>query len=112
MRITSVSPRTTAPNQTLLIVGAMVMQLMVQGAWGVVPAHLAELSPSSVRALLPGFAYQSAGVIAGLVVFIEAWYAQITSYATAMALTAISVFALAFIMTLVGHEKHGADLRH
>ena len=101
-----------APNQTLLIVGAMVMQLMVQGAWGVVPAHLSELSPNSVRALLPGFAYQSAGVIAGLVVFIEAWYAQITSYATAMALTAISVFALAFLMTLVGHEKHGADLRH
>ena len=60
----------------------------------------------------PGFWRAAVAQIAGLVVFIEAWYAQITSYATAMALTAISVFALAFIMTLVGHEKHGADLRH
>ncbi|MGH7436397.1 MAG: MFS transporter, partial [Polyangiaceae bacterium] len=38
--------------------GAFVMQFMVQGAWGVVPAHLNELSPPSVRAILPGFAYQ------------------------------------------------------
>lgn len=39
--------------------GAFLMQFMVQGAWGVVPAHLAELSPDSMRAFLPGFAYQS-----------------------------------------------------
>ena len=77
-----------APNYMLLIVGAFLMQFMVQGAWGVIPAHLAELSPDSVRALLPGFAYQSAGVIASSVVYIEAIYAQKTSYATAMALTA------------------------
>jgi SHS family lactate transporter-like MFS transporter len=50
-----------APNQGLLIAGAFFMQFMVQGAWGVIPAHLAELSPNSVRAFLPGFAYQSAG---------------------------------------------------
>jgi SHS family lactate transporter-like MFS transporter len=96
-----------APNQFLLIVGAFLMQFMVQGAWGVIPAHLAELSPDSVRALLPGFAYQSAGVIASSVVYIEAIYAQKTSYATAMALTAISVFVLASIMASVGRERHG-----
>ena len=45
-----------APNKILLVVGAFLMQFMVQGAWGVIPAHLAELSPDSVRALLPGFA--------------------------------------------------------
>jgi len=82
---------------------------MVQGAWGVIPAHLAELSPNSVRALLPGFAYQTAGIIASSVVFIEAVYAQKTSYATAMALTAVSVFVLAAIMALVGKERHGAE---
>ena len=98
-----------APNQALLIAGAFLMQFMVQGAWGVIPAHLAELSPNSVRALLPGFAYQSAGVIASSVVFIEAVYAQRTSYATAMALTAISVFVLASIMAWVGREHHGAE---
>jgi MFS transporter, SHS family, lactate transporter len=98
-----------APNETLLIVGAFLMQFMVQGAWGVIPAHLAELSPNSVRALLPGFAYQTAGIIASSVVFIEAVYAQKTSYATAMALTAVSVFVLAAFMALVGKERHGAE---
>jgi MFS transporter, SHS family, lactate transporter len=96
-----------APSQILLIAGAFLMQFMVQGGWGVIPAHLAELSPDSVRALLPGFAYQSAGVIASSVVFIEAVYAQRTSYATAMALTAVSVFLLASIMAWVGHERRG-----
>ena len=96
-----------APSQILLIAGAFLMQFMVQGAWGVIPAHLAELSPDSVRALLPGFAYQSAGVIASSVVFIEAVYAQRSSYATAMALTAVSVFLLASIMAWVGHERRG-----
>jgi SHS family lactate transporter-like MFS transporter len=96
-----------APNQVLLVIGAFLMQFMVQGAWGVIPAHLAELSPDSVRALLPGFAYQSAGVIASSVVYIEAIYAQQTSYATAMALTAISVFVLASFMAYIGRERHG-----
>jgi len=99
-----------APVQALLVAGAFLMQFMVQGAWGVIPAHLAELSPSSVRALLPGFAYQSAGIVASSVVFIEALYAQRTSYATAMALTAASVFVLASVMAFVGRERRGADL--
>jgi SHS family lactate transporter-like MFS transporter len=96
-----------APNQSLLILGAFLMQFMVQGAWGVIPAHLSELSPGSVRALLPGFAYQSAGIIASSVVWLEAVYAQRTSYATAMALTAISVFVLASFMAWLGKERHG-----
>jgi len=60
-----------------------------------------------VRALLPGFAYQCAGLIASSVVYIEAVYAQKTSYATAMALTAISVFTLASIMVSLGRERRG-----
>jgi SHS family lactate transporter-like MFS transporter len=96
-----------APSQALLVTGAFLMQFMVQGAWGVIPAHLAELSPDSVRGLLPGFAYQTAGIIASSVVYIEAVYAQKTSYATAMALTAISVFLLASIMAAVGRERRG-----
>lgn len=99
-----------APNQIVLIAGAFLMQFMVQAAWGVIPAHLAELSPDSVRALLPGFAYQSAGVIASSVVYIEAVYAQKTSYATAMALTAISVFVLASVMAALGRERRGQVL--
>jgi SHS family lactate transporter-like MFS transporter len=41
-----------------LAIGGFLMQFAVQGAWGVVPAHLNELSPGPVRAILPGFAYQ------------------------------------------------------
>lgn len=96
-----------APKIWLLVLGAFLMQFMVQGAWGVIPAHLAELSPDSVRALLPGLAYQSGGIIASSVVYIEALYAQRTSYATAMALTAISVFVVASVMAFVGRERHG-----
>ncbi len=47
-----------APSAPLLMLGAFLMQFMVQGAWGVIPAHLAELSPDSVRGFLPGFGYQ------------------------------------------------------
>jgi len=96
-----------APNQVILIGGAFLMQFMVQGAWGVIPAHLVELSPNPVRAVLPGFAYQSAGVLASSVVYIEAIYAQRSSYATAMALTAISVFLMASILAYLGQERRG-----
>jgi MFS transporter, SHS family, lactate transporter len=99
-----------APNQELLIASAFLMQFMVQGAWGVIPAHLAELSPNSVRAFLPGFAYQSAGTLASSVVYVEAVFAQKTTYATAMALTAFTVFILAGIMAAVGRERRGHTL--
>jgi MFS transporter, SHS family, lactate transporter len=99
-----------APRLSLLVAGAFLMQFMVQGAWGVIPAHLAELAPSSLRAFLPGFAYQSASVIASSVVYLEAVYAQQTSYATAMALTAVTVFILAAVMAALGKERRGETL--
>jgi SHS family lactate transporter-like MFS transporter len=49
---------------TILAIGAFLMQVGVQGAWGVVPAHLNELSPDAVRSLFPGFVYQL-GVLFG-----------------------------------------------
>ena len=42
----------------MLALGGFLMQFMVQGAWGVIPAHLNELSPPAVRGTFPGFAYQ------------------------------------------------------
>jgi SHS family lactate transporter-like MFS transporter len=99
-----------APNQGLLIASAFLMQFVVQGAWGVIPAHLSELSPNSVRAFLPGFAYQSAGTLASSVVYVEAVFAQKTSYATAMALTALTVFILAGVMAALGRERRGHTL--
>ena len=55
------------------------MQFMVQGAWGVIPAHITELSPDSVRGFLPGFAYQCGVLFAGSVAYVEAVFAQRTS---------------------------------
>ena len=56
-----------SPTLGLLVAGAFLMQFMVQGAWGVIPAHITELSPDSVRGFLPGFAYQCGVLIAGSV---------------------------------------------
>jgi SHS family lactate transporter-like MFS transporter len=98
-----------APSIPLLIAGAFVMQFMVQGAWGVIPAHINELPPSSVRGFLPGFGYQCGAMIAGSVVYIEAVFAERTSYATAMALTAVTVFTLGAVAAWAGKERHGVE---
>src|SRR5258707_14770461 len=45
-------------DATTLAIGAFLMQFLVQGAWGVIPAHLNELSPPEVRGTFPGFSYQ------------------------------------------------------
>ena len=97
-----------SPTLALLFAGAFFMQFMVQGAWGVIPAHLSELSPDSVRGFLPGFAYQCGVLLSSSVVWIEAVFAQRTSYATAMAFTAVTVFIGACIVTALGPEKRGA----
>jgi len=96
-----------APSLTLLVVGAFVLQFMVQGAWGIIPAHLSELSPDSVRGFLPGFAYQCGVLLAGTVAYIEAILAEHTSYANAMALTAFTVFTLAAVVVALGRERKG-----
>jgi SHS family lactate transporter-like MFS transporter len=98
-----------APSTTLLVVGAFMLQFLVQGAWGVVPAHINELSPDSVRGFLPGFAYQCGVLIAGTVAYIEAVFAARFSYAGAMALTAVTVFTLAAIVVSLGRERHGVQ---
>lgn len=96
-----------APSLILLVVGAFLIQFMVQGAWGIIPAHLSELSPDSVRGFLPGFAYQCGVLLASSVGYVEAVLAQRTSYANAMALTAFVVFTLAATVVALGDEKKG-----
>jgi SHS family lactate transporter-like MFS transporter len=96
-----------SPSLAGLIAGAFAMQFMVQGAWGVIPAHISELSPDDVRGFLPGFAYQCGVLIASSVVYVEALFAARTSYAHSMALTAATVFSFAAIIAWLGREKHG-----
>ena len=98
-----------APNLGLLTLGAFLMQFMVQGAWGVIPAHLAELTPNAVRGFLPGFAYQCGVLIAGTIAYIEAVYSAKTTLQNAMALTALTVFILAAIAAAIGRENRGVS---
>ncbi len=98
-----------APRLALLITGAFLLQFFVQGAWGVVPAHLSELSPNEVRGFLPGFAYQCGVLLAGSVATIEAAFAEHMTYATAMAVTAASVFAVTSVIAALGPEHKGVE---
>lgn len=97
-----------APTASLLVAGAFLMQFLIQGAWGVVPAHLAELAPDALRGFLPGFGNACGVVLASTVVYLEAIFARHSSYATAMAATAAVVLAVAIVMTAAGNEKKAA----
>jgi len=96
-----------APTVGLLMTGGFMMQFMVQGAWGVIPVHINELAPDSVRGFLPGFAYQCGVAVAGTVAYIEAVFADHMPYSRAMAFTAFTVFSLGAIAAWLGKEKHG-----
>lgn len=96
----------------MLAVGGFLMQFMVQGAWGIVPAHLNELSPPSVRAILPGFAYQLGNLAMALLAPFQAGVAQARGgdYAFIMSWT-IGVIAIVLIaITALGHEARSAEL--
>ncbi len=94
----------------LLVTGAFLIQFFVQGAWGVIPAHLSELSPGNLRGLLPGFSYQCGVLLAGSVNTLEAVLAKHMPFSTAMAATAASVFVLTAVIAGVGRERKGVDL--
>ncbi|HTD22943.1 MAG TPA: MFS transporter [Terriglobales bacterium] len=99
-----------APSVGLLFGGAFLLQFCVQGAWGVVPAYVAELSPASVRAFLPGFANQCGVVLASGIVYVEATFAHRLSYARAMAICAVVVFFIAILVTALGKENPAPQL--
>jgi SHS family lactate transporter-like MFS transporter len=92
-------------------VGAVLMQFMVQGAWGVVPAYLTELSPAPVRATAPGLAYQLGGLVTswngkGQALAAERW----GNYPAVLAVTVIVVaLALAGLASL-GREAKGQEM--
>ncbi len=96
-----------AGGSVLIALGAFGMQFMVQGAWGIIPAHINELSPGPLRGFFPGFAYQLGVLIASAIPFVEAVLAEKLGYATAMEIMAGSVLVLGAIVILAGPEAKG-----
>lgn len=97
-------------GMAIIAAGAFGMQFMVQGAWGVIPAHINELSPGPLRGFFPGFAYQLGVLIASSIAYVEAVLAESVSYATSMAILAGSVLLLGAIVVLAGPEAKGVEM--
>jgi SHS family lactate transporter-like MFS transporter len=98
-----------AATAVWLAVGAFLMQITVQGAWGVIPVHLNELSPDDARGTFPGFVYQLGNLIASVNATLQAGIAVHYGgdYAIALAAVAGVVAVVIVILTAVGTEAKG-----
>lgn len=100
-------------SAAVFALGGFLMQFMVQGAWGVIPAHLNELSPPSVRGTFPGFAYQLGNLLSSRNAVIQAKVVETRyggRYAPVLAWTVLTIASLVAIVTLSGREQRGVDL--
>lgn len=95
----------------LLAIGGFFLQIGVQGAWGVIPAHLNELSPGEMRGTFPGLAYQLGNLFSASVTVIQAWLAESHggNYPLAFALTTGLTVVAVILLTAVGREKREID---
>jgi len=105
-----------APTTALLIMGGFLIQFMVQGAWGVVPVHLNELSPPEFRGTFPGLAYQLGNFAAAYAAQQQAWLAEHfrlangePNYALTMALVEAVVFLVIIFLAAIGREERGKE---
>ena len=100
---------------TSIAIGAFLLQFMVQGAWGVVPVHLNELSPTDVRGTFPGFAYQFGNLLASFIVTLEAIVAQnlgtvkTPNYGLALAIFSACTFVAVILFAAIGREAKGIE---
>ncbi|HZS19911.1 MAG TPA: MFS transporter [Pseudonocardiaceae bacterium] len=90
-----------------LALGAFLMQVMVQGAWGVIPAHLTEMSPDAIRGFYPGVTYQLGNLLASLNLPIQEAVAEHHGYSFALASTVIPVLVAVIVLTAIGKEARG-----
>ena len=96
----------------MLAIGAFLMQISVQGAWGVIPVHLNEISPDEVRATFPGLVYQLGNLIASVNATMQASVAVANgnNYAFALAIVAGVAAVVIAIFILFGPERRGIDM--
>jgi SHS family lactate transporter-like MFS transporter len=93
----------------MLAIGAFLMQFMVQGAWGVIPVHLNELSPDTARATFPGVVYQLGNLLASVNATLQAGIATYFAGNYGIALAAVAGVTAVVIcgLTAVGSEARG-----
>jgi len=91
----------------LLCLGSFLMQIMVQGAWGVIPAHLTELSPDEIRGFYPGVTYQLGNCLAAFNLPIQESLAGSHGYPFALAVTVVPVLIAVAVLTALGKENRG-----
>ena len=91
----------------MLCLGSFLMQLCVQGAWGVIPAHLTELSPDAIRGLYPGVTYQLGNLLAAFNLPIQERLAESHGYPFALAATIVPVLIAVAVLTLIGKDATG-----
>jgi SHS family lactate transporter-like MFS transporter len=105
-----------SPSLGMLIAGGFCMQFMVQGAWGVVPVHLNELSPPEMRGTFPGFVYQLGNLFAAPIAVAEAKLAENfptttggAGYAMSLGITTLIVFIALIVLAGAGREARGIE---
>ncbi|MGN6277971.1 MAG: MFS transporter [Sphingomonas sp.] len=100
-----------AATPLLLGLGAFLVQVAVQGAWGIVPVHLNELSPGLVRGMFPGFAYQAGNLIASVNLPMQAGIAKAHGgdYGFALAVVCGAMAVVIALWTWFGPERKDAD---
>ncbi|MGY6019035.1 MFS transporter [Streptomyces spinosirectus] len=90
-----------------LMLSSFLMQVCVQGAWGVIPAHLTEMSPDAIRGFYPGVTYQLGNLIAALNLPIQEAIADHHGYPAAMAWTVVPALVAVIVLSAVGKEAKG-----
>jgi SHS family lactate transporter-like MFS transporter len=96
-------------SAAMLCLGSFLMQICVQGAWGVIPAHLTEMSPDAIRGFYPGVTYQLGNVFAALNLPIQEHLATTHGYPYALAVTVIPVLVVVAGVVLLGKEAKGVQ---
>lgn len=94
-------------SAAMLCLGSFLMQLFVQGAWGVIPAHLTEMSPDAIRGLYPGVTYQLGNLLAAFNLPVQERLAESHGYPFALAATIVPVLAAVVVLTLIGKDATG-----
>src|SRR3954449_12218818 len=98
-----------SPTVATLAIAAFVMQFFVQGAWGVIPAHLTELSPDEIRGFYPGVTYQLGNLLAALNLPIQTSLAESHSGRFALFAVIVPVLVAVIVLTLLGREMRGIE---